>query len=377
MGRGLERLRRHAPKPASRSSGLPRLGRRLHPRGRPDRRGRHARLEGQLPPQERRLLHGAPGAARGMAGALGLPPRLPASRRKFEWQAQDASRWTRRSCTCGRRPPREARHLRSGAGRDHPDEHPRRPAAPALPPRGCPTPGPARVVRLRRPAGRGHLQAVGNGVNVGAAYHVFREHVLAHIAAVCKRRPAWLDAVQIAASSPDRCDRAHRGRLTFARIVTGSSRVVARGRGGLASMGAENWVSTTRPPPRRPQEEGHCARSRSAQGAARRGCTLPPPPPARQGLYARHRSSGAPLRDLRRWVLLARVSWSRPQDAVHRPQRRAVGARWTRNASVTGVRRRWPRSWLAGHARLGVRCARDAGQVAKQDPPRAADQRTT
>ena len=43
----------------------------------------------------------------------------------------------------------------------------------------------------------------GNGVNVGAAYHVFREHVLAHIGSVAKRRPGLARSVIAAALSPD------------------------------------------------------------------------------------------------------------------------------------------------------------------------------
>lgn len=43
----------------------------------------------------------------------------------------------------------------------------------------------------------------GNGVNVGAAYHVFREHVLANSAAVAKRVPSLAASAEAAGTSPD------------------------------------------------------------------------------------------------------------------------------------------------------------------------------
>ena len=44
---------------------------------------------------------------------------------------------------------------------------------------------------------------MGNGVNVGAAYHVFREHVRANLALVAKRAPDLAEAVETSAASPD------------------------------------------------------------------------------------------------------------------------------------------------------------------------------
>jgi hypothetical protein len=44
---------------------------------------------------------------------------------------------------------------------------------------------------------------MGNGVNVGAAYHVFREHVLRSLGAVRRRAPGLAQAVEQSAISPD------------------------------------------------------------------------------------------------------------------------------------------------------------------------------
>jgi DNA (cytosine-5)-methyltransferase 1 len=44
---------------------------------------------------------------------------------------------------------------------------------------------------------------MGNGVNVGAAYHVFREHVLANLKAVARRVPGLAAAVQQSPVNPD------------------------------------------------------------------------------------------------------------------------------------------------------------------------------
>ena len=43
----------------------------------------------------------------------------------------------------------------------------------------------------------------GNGVNVGAAYHVFREHGLRHLDRVAKRAPLLGAALHNSAASPD------------------------------------------------------------------------------------------------------------------------------------------------------------------------------
>jgi hypothetical protein len=40
-------------------------------------------------------------------------------------------------------------------------------------------------------------------VNVGAAYHVFREHGLRHLDRITRRLPALGDALQNSAASPD------------------------------------------------------------------------------------------------------------------------------------------------------------------------------
>jgi DNA (cytosine-5)-methyltransferase 1 len=43
----------------------------------------------------------------------------------------------------------------------------------------------------------------GNGVNVGAAYHVFREHGLCHLDRITKRAPHLGAAIRESANSPD------------------------------------------------------------------------------------------------------------------------------------------------------------------------------
>ena len=51
--------------------------------------------------------------------------------------------------------------------------------------------------------GGSHLQAEGNGVNVGGAYHVFREHVLSNREPVGKRASLFAGAVAASAKSPN------------------------------------------------------------------------------------------------------------------------------------------------------------------------------
>ncbi|WP_286930714.1 MULTISPECIES: DNA cytosine methyltransferase [Aeromicrobium] len=129
---------------------------------------------------------------------------FPASRRKFEWQAQDAESLLD-----------TVMHLRPSGLRVKKATY-----VPAL-------------VAIRQTSILGHLQRrispreaarlqglpewfdfgdqpesatykqLGNGVNVGAAYHVFREHVLKTSPSVRRRAPGLADAVEASAPSPD------------------------------------------------------------------------------------------------------------------------------------------------------------------------------
>lgn len=129
---------------------------------------------------------------------------FPASRRKFEWQAQDASSLTD-----------TVMHLRPSGLRVKQATYV--PALVAI------TQTSILGDRLRRisPREAARLQGLpewfdfgaqpdaasykqmGNGVNVGAAYHVFREHVLRSLDTVRRRAPGLALAVEESAISPD------------------------------------------------------------------------------------------------------------------------------------------------------------------------------
>jgi DNA (cytosine-5)-methyltransferase 1 len=129
---------------------------------------------------------------------------FPASRRKFEWQAQDVASLDE-----------TIMHLRPSGLRAK-----RATYVPAL---VAITQTSILVDRKRRisPREATRLQGLpewfdfgdqpdaatykqlGNGVNVGAAYHVFREHVLLNINAVTKRAPGLAEAVRTSPVSPD------------------------------------------------------------------------------------------------------------------------------------------------------------------------------
>ena len=181
LGRGLERLRRHAA-----SAGVEKLpgfpvwvDAWVHEDDLIVEDGTPG-LEGELPPQERRVLHPAlrtssrPGWSGGTTSATSRPRAQvrvagPGRRR----------RWTRRSCTCARLAfaPSEPTYV---------------PALVAITQTSILGDrrrrlSPREVARLQglpewfdfgdQPDAATYKQA-GNGVNVGAAYHVFREHVL-------------------------------------------------------------------------------------------------------------------------------------------------------------------------------------------------------
>jgi len=129
---------------------------------------------------------------------------FPLSRRKFEWQAQDANSLSE-----------TVMHLRPSGLRVKQATYV--PALVAI------TQTSILGDRLRRisPREAARLQGLpewfdfgdqpdaatykqmGNGVNVGAAYHVFREHVLGSMAAVRRRAPGLALAVEESAISPD------------------------------------------------------------------------------------------------------------------------------------------------------------------------------
>ena len=206
LGRGVERLRCDAPvgwRPAT--PGLPSVGGRVHPRGRPHDRGRHPGMEGELPPQERRVLHRSTRrSSRLWLERWDYLRDFPASRRKFEWQAQDA-----------RSLDDTIMHLRPSGLRAKKSTYV--PALVAI------TQTSILGDRLRRisPREAARLQGLpewfdfggqpdaatykqmGNGVNVGAAYYVFREHVLGAIQRRELKAPGLRDAVASSPISPD------------------------------------------------------------------------------------------------------------------------------------------------------------------------------
>lgn len=129
---------------------------------------------------------------------------FPTSRRKFEWQAQDAKSLTD-----------TVMHLRPSGLRVKQASYV--PALVAI------TQTSILGDRLRRisPREAARLQGLpewfdfgdqpdaatykqmGNGVNVGAAYHVFREHVLYTLETVRRRAPGLAEAVELSDISPD------------------------------------------------------------------------------------------------------------------------------------------------------------------------------
>jgi DNA (cytosine-5)-methyltransferase 1 len=129
---------------------------------------------------------------------------FPASRRKFEWQAQSAPSLDH-----------TVMHLRPSGLRAKRATYV--PALVAITQTSIVGDrrrrlSPREVARLQglpewfdfgpQPVAASYKQA-GNGVNVGAAYHVFREHVTTHESAVAKRRPDLAGAVTNSSGSPD------------------------------------------------------------------------------------------------------------------------------------------------------------------------------
>ena len=129
----------------------------------------------------------------GWLGALGLPARLPCIATQVR-VAGPGRRLTRRDdhAPAALRSARQAGHVCAGSGRDHSDQHPGRPPASHLASRGGPAAGPPEWFDFGDQPDAATYKQMGNGVNVGAAYHVFREHVLANLRAVTRAmRPAW------------------------------------------------------------------------------------------------------------------------------------------------------------------------------------------
>ncbi len=130
----------------------------------------------------------------------------------------------------------------------------------------------------------------GNGVNVGAAYHVFREHVPAQPEAVGKRAPQpRRRGRRLVEPRPTRGRDAPTGRHSRhsspRRVVRRPSRPEPRA--SLGWVPGELGQHRLGAPPLRPQEEGHRSRDRAPQGAARRralgsGCTASSPRAARR-----------------------------------------------------------------------------------------------
>jgi len=129
---------------------------------------------------------------------------FPSSRRKFEWQAQDASSLTE-----------TVMHLRPSGLRVKQATYV--PALVAITQTSILGDlrrrlSPREVARLQglpewfdfgeQPDAATYRQ-MGNGVNVGAAYHVFREHVRKTLKDVARRAPGLADAVRRSPASPD------------------------------------------------------------------------------------------------------------------------------------------------------------------------------
>jgi DNA (cytosine-5)-methyltransferase 1 len=130
---------------------------------------------------------------------------FPASRRKFEWQAQGAASLAD-----------TVMHLRPSGLRAKRATYV--PALVAITQTSIVGDrrrrlSPREVARLQglpewfdfgsQPDAATYKQA-GNGVNVGAAYHVFREHGLRHLDRITKRAPHLAAAIRESADSPDR-----------------------------------------------------------------------------------------------------------------------------------------------------------------------------
>ena len=140
---------------------------------------------------------------------------FPASRRKFEWQAQHA-----------RSLDETVMHLRpSGLRAKRATYVPALVAITQTSILGDRTRrlSPREVARLQglpewfdfgdQPDAASYKQA-GNGVNVGAAYHVFREHVLANVDAVKSTSRRLANAVLSSSLSPDLAVETHGGHMT-------------------------------------------------------------------------------------------------------------------------------------------------------------------
>ena len=151
---------------------------------------------------------------------------------------------------------------------------------------------------------------MGNGVNVGAAYHVFREHVCANLGRRQQNgaRSRGLQS-KLCASAQTPPSSGYWDPSGPSSRALAASRPLPRAR-PLASLAcvAEKWVSTDAGPPSgRPSQEGHRARDCATQGAPCGRRTLPAAPSARQGLHPGHRLPGPTSGRLRRRVLLARL----------------------------------------------------------------------
>ena len=151
---------------------------------------------------------------------------FPASRRKFEWQAQDAASLEE-----------TVMHLRPSGLRAKRDTYV--PALVAITQTSIVGDrrrrlSPREAARLQglpewfefgtQPDAATYKQ-MGNGVNVGAAYHVIREHVLKNLTSVSKRSSGLVESVARSAVSPD---------LAVERYWDSTRRAIVRSRQGHA-----------------------------------------------------------------------------------------------------------------------------------------------
>ena len=129
---------------------------------------------------------------------------LPPSRRKLEWQAQDApSLW---DCVLHFRPsgirakrPTYVPALVAITQTSVVGEHRRR----LTPKEGARLQGLPEWFDLGGQPDAAAYKQLGNGLNVGAAFHVLREHVLHHADLMSRRAPGLLEAVEAAPRDPD------------------------------------------------------------------------------------------------------------------------------------------------------------------------------
>ena len=180
------------------------MGRRLHPRGRPRGAEGTAAWKATFLRKNAAFYTEHQGLLEAWLARWNYLRQFPASRRKFEWQAQDAESLLE-----------TVMHLRPSGLRVKQATYV--PALVAITQTSILGDrqrriSPREAARLQglpewfdfgdQPDAATYKQ-MGNGVNVGAAYHVFREHVLKTLDTVRRRAPGLASAVERSDISPD------------------------------------------------------------------------------------------------------------------------------------------------------------------------------